>query len=190
MLVYKTLWTLRHYSNPPASCAPIHPQLDLFITRQMHGITMHWPRVLLSHCSPSPSSPAGSQGSNCWLQQQLGITTAACSSSLCRHQHAAAHEQPSGTICQKEGLCQARWGRRKLLVSLFVNFSSAKSSLHKPCQLPARERIQKNLRTQNKNSSNTRKHVTYASHIWKSLVQTLHCRGLHWLFNDVLWLGF
>ena len=75
-------------------------------------------RNLLSHPGPSLSAPAGSR-SDSRRQRQLRITAAACRRSAGNYPNAAAFEQPSSSICRKDGLRQATLGRRKLAVSLF-----------------------------------------------------------------------
>ena len=94
---------------PPARSAPIHAQLDSFITRLAKGISFRIPA--------SPPLPR-----TLLRVRQLAAATAEDHRFRLplQRQNAAALEQTSGAIRRKDGLRQATRGRRKLIVSLRV----------------------------------------------------------------------
>ena len=112
MLLYSTLWIRKRDSCSPASSAPIHVLLDSFITRQVHGIAMHL-RIESPFASLSP--PLG-PSRLLRVRQSAAATAENHRCHLPRRQQVL--EQTSCAFCRKDGLRQATWGRRKLVVSL------------------------------------------------------------------------
>ena len=66
---------------PATKYVPIHAQLDSFIIRQAHGITiviqLEYP-LATAGAAPFPSAPSGSSVSDLQLRQQLWIAATAC----------------------------------------------------------------------------------------------------------------
>ena len=114
MLLYSTFWLCGLDSCQPTRSAPIHAWLDLFFTRQVHGIAMHSRKE-----SPFASRPLPLGPSRLLRVQQSAAATA--EDHRCRlppQRRQQALEQPSGAFRRKDGLHQATRGRRKLFVSL------------------------------------------------------------------------
>ena len=63
---------------PPARSAPIHAQLDSFITRQVDVIAMHSRKESPFASRPPRLCPGGSSGCDSWRRRQPRITASAC----------------------------------------------------------------------------------------------------------------
>ena len=76
MLLYSTFWIRRRDSCQPARFELIHPQLDSFITRQMHGNAMHSrkERIFLLHPGPPPLGPSRRLSRRIWQPESAAAT--------------------------------------------------------------------------------------------------------------------
>ena len=114
MLLYSTFWLCGLDSCQPTRSAPIHAWLDLFFTRQVHGIAMHSRKESPFASRPLPLGPS----KLCRDRQSAAATDEDHRCRLLPPRRQQALQQPSSAICRKDDLLQATRGRRKLVVSL------------------------------------------------------------------------
>ena len=167
VLLYSTFWILGAIPARSARSASIHALLDSSITRQVHGIAMHSRKE-------SPFTSAGSSGRlrvrhsaaataedhRCRLSPPRRPLPKCCSPRATQRHHPSERWSAPGYARQGE-ICRIpaelspciRWISR--WQSCWAPCSWRPSSrdwvpdgkgLHKPCQLPARERIQRNMK--------------------------------------------
>ena len=176
-LLYSTLWIRGRDSGPPASSAPIHAQLPIYKYHALASFRIAPPFPPYPARLQAPRGPTVVGGDSWGINEDHR-----CRLPLPAAQAATKMQQPTSNPAprRKEGLRQATRGRGKLVVRRLVigcPRPKLKSSLHKPCQLPACERKKIACQCQRE-----KEHWKFLYYQKKWYLETSSAR----VFNDVL----